>query len=116
MAFWVHLPVDNERWLDATAFEPASPSPVPGKGYPVYFVEFGDFVFRFSSLDEIDGCIKVLSQKNLPDVKAELRGGRGPGSHWLNKLPGQVLQWSYRRRATEYLGECRDYFAAADAG
>lgn len=112
MAFWVHVPTDGKEWLDATDFEPPAPSVVPGKGYPVFFVDFDGFVFRFSSLAEMDVCIRVLGQRNLPDVKSEWSGRTGPGSHWLNKLPGHVLPWTYRERAVEYLRESRDSFRA----
>jgi hypothetical protein len=113
MAFWVHLPADGRSWLEAKEFKPPRPSPVPGKGFPVYFVEFDGFIFCFSSLDEIDVCINVLGRRNLPDVTNEWRGRTGPGSHWLNKLPGRVLPWTYRKRAVDYLRECREFFAAA---
>jgi hypothetical protein len=110
MACWVHLPVDTKRWIDATEFDPPAPSPVPGKGYPVYFVEFDHFVFQFSSLAELRVCIDVLAQKNLPNVKTEWSGRTGPGSHWLNKLPAHVLPWAYRREAVAYLRESLNAF------
>lgn len=115
MAYWVHLAVDNNFWAaDATLFEPPAPSPIPGKGFPVYFVEFDGFVFCFSSLDEMDVCISTLGQKNLPNVESEWRGRTGPGAHWLNRLPGHVLPWTYRKQAVEYLKESRDEFASAN--
>ena len=111
MAFWVHLPTDSKPWFDATEFDPPPPPPVPGKGFPVYFVEFDGFVFRFSSLSELAVCISVLEQKNLPNVKSEWTGRTGACSHWLNKLPGHVLPWAYRQRAVEYLRESHEDFA-----
>lgn len=110
MAFWVHLPADDKSWLDAKEFEPPPPSPVPGRGFPIYFVEFDGFVFVFSSLDEMDVCINVLGQKNLPNVESEWSGRTGPSPHWLNRLPGHVLPWKYRGRAIEYLRACREFF------
>jgi hypothetical protein len=111
MAFWVHLPVDRKRWIDAAELDPPAPAVVPGQGYPVYSVEYDGFVFQFSSLDELRVCIDVLGQRNLPDVRMEWHKRSGPGSHWLNKLPGHVLAWAYREGAVRYLRESLDAFA-----
>lgn len=111
MTFWVHEPVDERVWRDAEEFVPPKPPRVPGLGYPVYFVEFDGFVFKFGSLDEMNVCIDTLGQKNLPNVHQECEErGVGPVSHWLNRLPSQVLPWKYREGAVKYLMECRDYF------
>ena len=111
MRRWVHRLINSPK-RGESVFDPPPPPPIPGKGFPAYFVEFDGFVFRFSSLDELDVCINVLGQKNLPNVEAEWRGQSGPGSHWLNKLPGRVLPWSYREPAVKYVRESRDEFAA----
>ncbi len=114
MSFWVHRPVDGTSWARSEEFDPTTPSVVPGKGYPVYFVEFDGFVFKFSSLAEINVCIDTLGQKNLPNVHPECeKRGVGPVSHWLNRLPAHVLPWKYREKAVKYLAECRDHFQGA---
>jgi hypothetical protein len=108
MTFWVHKPVDTPLWYQAMVFDPSLPSVVPGKGFPYVYVEFDDFVFGFASLAELDTCIAVLSQKNLPATDSETHArGTGPGAHWLNKLPGRVKSWRYRSRLVRYLHDVR---------
>ena len=117
MSYWVHVPTDGRPWYDVRprairTFEPPLPRVVPGKGYPRFMVEFDDFTFEFASLDELDRCIATLEQKNLPHTERETTArGRGPGGHWLNKLPGRVKSWHYRSRAVKYLHEARKTFA-----
>ncbi len=112
MSFWVHRPVDDKSWYESETFEPAIPGPVPGKGWPRYFVEFGGFTFEFASLAEMDVCIATLSHKNLPSTDRETRERHtGPGNHWLNTLSPKVKPWRYRGRAVEYLKEARRAFA-----
>ena len=41
MTYWVHLPADGKPWHAARVFEPPAPRPVPGKGFAVFFVEYG---------------------------------------------------------------------------
>ena len=84
---------------------------IAGKGFPYFFVEFDNFTFEFASLTELERCIAVLSQKNLPDTSQETTAYRtGPGSHWLNKLPGHVKSWRYRSKAVKYLEMAREAF------
>ena len=114
MSFWVHPAMDGRRRYRAPASEPPLPKPVPGKGYPRYYVELDDFVFEFASLAEIDTRIATLSRKHLPSTDRETsERGTGPGSHWLNKLPGRTRSWRFRSRAIKYLREARKAFETA---
>lgn len=107
MTFWVHRAVDLvEVWSESTRFDPPRQPPVPGKGYPVFQVEFDGFIFAFASLAEIRECIKVLEQKLLPrtyDLSAERETFMGPNSHWLSRLPAKTKRWKYRKGAVAYL-------------
>ena len=44
MTYWVHIPSHD----DPDKLVPPPPAMVPGKGYPVYYVEVDDFTFQFA--------------------------------------------------------------------
>jgi hypothetical protein len=110
MTIWVHRAADGEPWYRAKRFDPPAPQPVPGRGYPYFFVEIDGFTFEFASLEEIDFCIVRLNHRHLPDTERETRGVSGPGSYWQNKLPKGVLSWRYRQKAVKYLSRSRAKF------
>ena len=102
MSYWVHIETGGD-WHSSTNHEPPLPGPKPGKGYPQFFVEFDGFTFDFASLDELRVCISTLGQKLLPTTKRlsqERRGGMGPNSHWLSRLPAKTKPWRYRGLVT----------------
>lgn len=108
MTFWVHKEIGDGPWYQAIDFDPPLPKPVPGKGFANYFVECDGFTFQFSSLDEMNEAIEVLSKKNLPTSRqlSERRGTtKGPNSHWLSRLPGSVKPWRYREKAVKVLSD-----------
>lgn len=110
MSFWVHRPADRKPWYDSKEFDPPV-NPVPGKGYPHYYVEVNGFVFRFASLAELSVCISTLGKKHLPSTDRETQDlGTGPGKHWLNKLPAEVKPWRYREKAVAYLKKALSEF------
>ena len=99
MTYWVHRKVG--RW---DRFNPPRQEAVPGRGFPVMWVEIDGFEFEFASLAEIEACIEVLGRRLLPrtlDLSHERRAG--PNSHWLSRLPARVKPWRYRERAVRYL-------------
>jgi hypothetical protein len=110
MTFWVHRAADGKQWYRARQFNPPAPLPVPGRGYPFFFVEVDGFVFEFASLDELDFCIARLGLRHLPDSEPETHDVSGPGAYWQNKLPKAVLSWRYRQKAVKYLAKCRAAF------
>ena len=113
MSYWVHIEADGRPWYQAEAFNPPIPTPVPGKGYPLFFVEIDGFTFRFSSLAELSACIEALSQKVLPNPTrlSEARGtAYGPNKHWISKLPKRVKSWRYRLKAIAYLAKALEEF------
>jgi hypothetical protein len=100
MTFWVHVPSP----ADASELSPPAPRGIPGKGYPVYYVEVDGFTFQFASLDEIRVCIESLGKKLLPNTLrlAQQRGGDAD-RHWLRKMPDETKPWRYRAKAVKYL-------------
>lgn len=113
MSYWVHIEADGRPWHAASRFEPPLPSPVPGKGFPRFHVEFNGCTFEFASLDELRACIATLGQKLLPTTirLARDRGGdMGPNSHWLSWLPPKAKPWRYRQPAVAYLEKSLAWF------
>ena len=100
MTPWVHVPASS----DPSTLIPPSPARIPGKGYPIYFVEIDGFTFQFASLDELRVCIDVLGKKLLPNtlLLAKQRAG-DPDQHWLRKMPDATKPWRYREKAVKYL-------------
>jgi len=106
MTYWVHVAADGKPWHQAQVFDPPAPMPVPGKGFPVFFVEFDTALLCFSSLAELRVCLHTLSQRVLPSnliLTRKRGGGYGPSNHWLNRLPLRAMTWPYRRKVVKYL-------------
>lgn len=113
MTPWVHYAADGGPWYVATAYDPPSPGPVGGKGYPLYFVEVDGFTFEFASLHELEVCADVLSRKVLPATYIFEYKGRPyySNQHWLSRLPGKTKSWRYREQAVRVLAQARAAFA-----
>jgi hypothetical protein len=106
MTYWVHREADDKPQRESKRHEPPMQPAIPGKGFPLLFVEYGDFTFSFASLAEIRVAVEILGQKLLPTtlrLSAERGGTVGPNTHWLSRLPSRVLAWRYRERAVEYM-------------
>jgi len=106
MAYWVHLEQSGSAWRNAELYDPPAPSSEGRNGYPVLCIESQGFVFRFSSIEQLDKCIEVLDRKPLPTsrrLSAARHGGHGPNSHWLSRLPGHIKSPKVRQRAVEDL-------------
>lgn len=100
MTPWVHV----ESPSDPMQMTPPAPTPISGKGYPVYYVEVDGFTFQFASLDEVQVCIDVLGRKLLPNTLRLARDrGLDPDGHWLRKMPEHTRPWRYREKAVKYL-------------
>lgn len=114
MTFWVHRATDGEQiWRVAEGFSPPRQEPIPGRGYPVFHVEFDGFTFVFASIEEIEECVATLSQKLLPrslDLSRKREVASGPNSHWLSKLPSKVKSWRYREKAVPVLLQALAHF------
>ena len=106
MTYWVHLPADGPPWREAKVFDPPAPRPAPGRGFPVFLVEYDGAILRFASLDELQVCIDTLSQRVLPSnlrLTRKRGTGYGPSNHWLNRLPLRAMTWPYRQKVVKCL-------------
>jgi len=113
MTYWVHVEADGRPWQESSIFDPPLPSPVAGKGFPRFWIEFNGCTFEFASLDELRVCISTLGQKLLPTtirLSQDRGGGMGPNSHWLSRLPPKTKPWRYRQRAVAYMDKSLTYF------
>jgi hypothetical protein len=73
-------------------------------------VEFGAHVLRFSSAEQLDECIRVLSMQPLPPSRqlSNLRGTvLGPNGHWLSRLPVAIKSGKARGRVVTGLEQTR---------
>ena len=89
VAYWVHV-ADP---ANPGAFVPPAPAPVPHRGYVFLRVEYGPHEFVFSSPEQLQHFIEILSTKPLPTSRAlsARRGsGAGPNRHWLSRLPSEL--------------------------
>jgi hypothetical protein len=106
MAYWVHIERPGSVWRTSESYQPAAPKASGRMGYPVLCVETQDFVFRFSSAEQLVECIDVLDRKPLPTsrrLSAARGSGHGPNSHWLSRLPVHIKSPKTRQRAVEDL-------------
>ena len=80
MTYWVHREADGKPWYESQAHEPPLQPAVPGKGFPLFIVEYGDFTFVFASLAELREAIDVLGRKLLPTtIRLTEARHAGPG-------------------------------------
>lgn len=106
MTYWVHREADGKPWYLSKVHDPPFQPVVPAKGYPQFFVEYGDFTFTFASLAEVRAAIEVLGRKVLPTTRRlGAERGMGPNKHWLSRLPDRVMAWRYRQAAVEYIAK-----------
>lgn len=89
MAHWghVHDPAQPD------GFSPPAPSRVGTRGFAFLRFEYGPHALVFSSPEQLEHCITVLSSKPLPTSRtlSTRRGsGAGPNGHWLSRLPAEL--------------------------
>jgi hypothetical protein len=111
LSFWVHKPLDADTLDRASVFEPPMPGPVPGKGYPVYEIEYRGHTLFFCSTSEIRHCINILSEKVLPTTQSLAMKAGYPGYqhlHWLATWPGDIKSWKDRNELIKSLKQYLD--------
>ena len=109
MTYWVHVPTEGLPWCEAPVFGQPAPRPIPGRGFPLFPIEYDGVVLRFASLRELRICIDMLSQRVLPSnlrLTQKRGSGYGPSNHWLNHLPLRAMAWPYRKKVVKYLKAC----------
>lgn len=106
LAFWVHLPVPGST----ETFEPPGPREIPHRGYPMLRIQFEKYELQFSTLEQVDHFIQVLSSKPLPTTQ-QLSSHRGlpvgPNGHWLSRLPAALKAPRKRAKLVEALRSIR---------
>lgn len=108
MSYWVHIGVDEKikGYSSCDTFIPPMPSKVPGKGYPLLQIYALGDNFAFASMAELEHCIEVLGQKNMPTTRAlsAQRGTKvGPNKHWLSRFPAKYKPWRKREKLVKIL-------------
>ncbi len=108
LSFWVHRAVDSKGWDSAKEYDPPMPTPIIGKGYPKYQIEYRGHNLLFSSKEEISHCIAILSEKVLPTTHALAQKAGYPDYqhlHWLSKWPGDIKSWKHRQSIVKLLNQ-----------
>ncbi len=68
-------------------------------------VDYSGVALRFSTPQELDHVLSVLSRNPLPSGHGLVPGwkvGR-PVTHWLSRLPGKAKPWKFRQRLCTWL-------------
>jgi len=113
VSYWVHYGMDehDRPYSQCDDYTPPFPPKDPVKGYPYLLVTVIGFELEFASSLELDHCIEILMQRNLPTTTylSEQRGtGQGPNSHWLSRLPSELKSWSKRERIVAALIKAKE--------
>ncbi len=106
----VHRPVNSDIWLYATEYDPPLPKAEAGQGYTLYKIEVKGRELQFSSLQEIERCIQVLSKRNLPTTYQLSQQSWCKGwqhTHWLTKFPGALKSAKTRMRIVTLLNKVK---------
>ncbi|WCE31553.1 hypothetical protein [Vibrio sp. SCSIO 43137] len=106
LSYWVHKEQDSDNWWSATQFEPPLPAPVINKGYPRLCINLFGVRVVFSSVNEVEHFLSVISQKNMPTTTQLSRARNsnyGPNGHWLSRLPAKLKPWSRRKKMTSVI-------------
>lgn len=93
LAYWVHVESPPGSWYGNTSYQPPAPKPHGPKGFPFVVVEHGRHTLEFSSPEQLDHFVEVLSMNPLPTTRklSALRGTtKGPNGHWLSRLPSTL--------------------------
>lgn len=110
LAYWVHRETDRKPFWEAEAFDPPAPRKDLNGKYKIYHVEFDGVDLEFSSREQYQHFIEVMSCRLLPrslDLSRERCSSCGPNSHWLSRLPADLKKWKTRQTLVKYLLEIR---------
>jgi hypothetical protein len=99
---WAHAAVDGPYWK-ATRFNPPTPGPVIGKGYPVWFLDHRGRTLVFASPEEIAHVIDILSRKILPSPRELGKPHLAVNGHWLSRLHASFKPWKVRQELVKRL-------------
>jgi hypothetical protein len=108
LSFWVHRNLDNDLWSLASKFDPSLPNAIPLKGFPVLLVDALGIELRFSSVEEVEHFLDVISAKNMPtpmQLTKKRNVNYGPNGHWLSRLPSKLKPWGKREKIIPIIKE-----------
>ena len=113
LSYWVHIGSNKVQcaYSECNEFHPEFPKKVISKGYPYLFVKVVGFDFEFASILELNHCLDILKQRNLPTTisLSEQRGtGYGPNNHWLSRLPSKLKSWTKREKIISALYKAKE--------
>lgn len=110
LSSWVHVPVDAETWTSAKEYNPPLPKKHIDKGYIIYKIDFKGCIFSYSSLEEIEHCISVLSPKAMKTTRELALNSWVNGyqhTHWLTKWPGNAKSFKDRQEIIKLLNKVK---------
>jgi hypothetical protein len=102
MAYWVHVQNPDQPG----SYTPPAPARLSNSGFVFLRVEYGPHELVFSSPEQLEHCIAVLSTMPLPTTRSlsAKRGTcAGPNSHWLSRLPSEVKSPAARSLLVRHL-------------
>jgi hypothetical protein len=106
LSFWVHIDVKNSNenvwiWEQASTYKPPLPKTVKLNCFPMLIVEALGYELKFSSIEEVEHFLEVVTQKNMPTSSKLARKRKlstGLNSHWLSRLPAKLKSWRNREK------------------
>jgi len=104
------IPKAHRYWGNAVEYDPPLPRAVPGKGFPVWAVNTGEFTVYFGSSRQVDHFADVWSRKILPTTRqlGEQFGTGQVSQIWLGRFPKP--KWEKRLELTDYVAKHRALF------
>ena len=118
VSIWVHqsIAAENVEWRNSEKYEPAFPDKVVLKGFPYLLVSVSGFELEFSSSHEVEHCIAVLNQKNLPSTKnmvCSISTTYTGYNHWLASYPADLKSWKQRQKTVSILRQSLEEVASS---
>ena len=110
ISIWVHKTISEEKdeWRISDKYEPPFPKEVVLKGFPYLIVSVGDYELEFASSNELEHCISILSQTNLPSTKNMVCSSSttyAGHNHWLASYPAELKSWKLRQKTVNLLSK-----------
>ena len=110
ISIWVHKSISDDKveWRNSEEYKPPFPDKVVLKGFPYLVVLVGNVELEFSSSYEVEHCINVLNQKNLPSTKDMVCSSSTTYTgynHWLASYPAGLKSWKQRQKTVRIIAQ-----------